>query len=176
MNPHRHPGLVLAVHPTSKGFGWVVFEGPLAPVDWGIAGTKTHRSATAMRRLEGLLDQYHPSVVLFEAYEEGQARRGERIRELTQSMRACAENRDITVFVYSRALIAKHLLGKPKATRHEIAEAVSKLLPIFRPRLPRARELWHSEDTRQSLFDAGALAITHFEVSRPPLDANVKRA
>jgi Holliday junction resolvasome RuvABC endonuclease subunit len=168
MNPDGTPGLVVAVHPTSKGFGWVVFEGPLAPVDWGIATAKVKRSATSMRKFTHLLNQYHPSVVVLEQFDGEHARRGARIQDLARSMMGSAANREIEVAVYSRELVGRHVAGDIHATRHAIAQAVSKCIPILRFRLPQARALWQSEDPRQCLFDAAALAITHFAVSRPP--------
>ena len=102
MSARRNPGLVVAVHPTSRGFGWVVFEGPVAPVDWGIATAKVNRSATSMRRFEALLTQYQPSVVVLEDFEGDGARRGARIQDLARSMSGLADNRDIEVVVYTR--------------------------------------------------------------------------
>jgi len=60
MTDHYKPGLVLAVHPTSRGFGWVLFENPLAPVDWGLATVKAKRSARCLARFEKLLNRYEP--------------------------------------------------------------------------------------------------------------------
>lgn len=168
MSARRNPGLVVAVHPTSRGFGWVVFEGPVAPVDWGIATAKVNRSATSMRRFEALLTQYQPSVVVLEDFEGDGARRGARIQDLARSMSGLAANRDIEVVVYTRELVGKRVVGDVRTTRHTIAEAVAEFIPIFRFRMPRARELWQSEDPRQCLFDAAALAMTHFSVSQPP--------
>jgi hypothetical protein len=166
MNPRRNPGLVFAVHPTSKGFGWVIFEDQNAPVGWGISSAKANRSATSMRRFQALLDQYHPSVLVLEAFKGSRTRRGPRIQDLAQTMSGFAANRDIDVVVYSRNFVSEQVAENPHATRHAIAKSVAGRIPIFRLRMPRERELWQSEDARQCLFDAAALAMTHFAVSR----------
>lgn len=167
MNPSRSLGLVLAVHPTSKGFGWVLFEGPHSPVVWGIANAKRDRSATSMRRFEALLNQYQPAVVVLEEYSQDKSRRGNRIQELSQTMSGFARNRDIAVAVYSREVVGQQVTGDTSANRYAIAQAVCDLFGIFRLRMPNKRDLWQSEDARQCLFDAVALAMTHFAISRP---------
>ena len=167
MNPTYSHGLVLAVHPTSRGFGWVLFEGPHAPVVWGIASAKRNRNATSMRRFEALLNQYQPVVVVLEEFAQDKSRRGDRIQQLAKTMSGFARNRDIDVAVYSREAVGRRVAGDRQAKRHAIAEAVCEQFGIFRLRMPNKRDLWQSEDSRQSLFDAVALAMTHFGVSRP---------
>jgi Holliday junction resolvasome RuvABC endonuclease subunit len=166
MNQSRDLSLVLAVHPTSNGFGWVLFEGPNALVVWGIASAKDKRNATSMRRFETLLNQYQPSVLVLEQFEEGKARRGGRIQDLSRTMRGFAANRNIEVLVYSREEVGLQITGDAGSKRHAVARVVVKHFPLFRRRMPREREVWQSEDTRQCLFDAAALAMTHFAISR----------
>ena len=163
----RSSELVLAVHPSTTGFGWVLFEGALAPVVWGIASTKDKRNSTAMRRFETLLNQYHPSVVVLETFRGENARRGARIQELAQTMSGFAANRDIEVAVYSREFVSSSVAGDARAKRHAVARAVVVALPIFRRHMPAKRQVWQSEDSRQCLFDAVALAMTHYEVTQP---------
>jgi len=167
MNRVKSSGLVLAVHPTSKGFGWVLFEGPLTPVDWGIASAKTNKSAQCVARFKQLLDQYQPAALVLEKFDEEDSRRGERIRELAHTMHGFANNREMDTPVYSRAEVSTTITGNAKANRHAVASAVVERLPVLRHRLPEARKLWQSEDNRQSLFDAAALGITHYILTRP---------
>ena len=102
MSRFKEHGLVLAVHPISRGFGWVLFEGPMTPVDWGIASAKVNKSEQCMKRFKQLLDRYEPAAVIVEKFPPEDARRGERIRTLAQTMRAFASNRDMDTLVYSR--------------------------------------------------------------------------
>jgi Holliday junction resolvasome RuvABC endonuclease subunit len=167
MKHSRIPGLVLAIHPTSRGFGWVLFEGPLVPVDWGIASAKANRSAQCMGRFKQLLDQYQPSVLILEKYGEDDSQRSERIRSLAQTMRGFANNRDMDTPVYSREEVSAAVTNSKNSNRHTVALEVSEQLPELRHRLPNARKLWQSEDDRQCLFDAAALGITHYRLTRP---------
>ena len=159
----RHdPGLVFAVRPTTRGFGWVLFERPLVPVDWGLVSARGDTSTRAMRRFEKLLNQYRPMTMVLE--KPALARKGvsSRARLLADTMRGFAENRDIDVPLYTRSEISLIVAGDEEATRHAVAQAVAVQLPILRHRLPSKRKPWLPEDDRQSLYDAAALGITHY--------------
>jgi hypothetical protein len=51
------------------------------------------------------------------------------------------------------------------STRYEIAQVISQHIDVFSHRMPRKRKPWESEDARQSIFDAAALAMTYFAVT-----------
>jgi len=169
MSPSQKSGLVLAVHPTSRGFGWVLFEGPLAPVNWGIASVKTNRSAWCMMRFGKLLDLYRPKAILLEVNDPPEEARRGRVAFLVQDMQGFAANRDIDIHVYSRIEIATALLSDEDASRGAVVKVVADLLPILRDRLPSPRRPWQSIDGRRCLFDAAALGITHYRVTRRDL-------
>jgi hypothetical protein len=165
MTARHKPGLVLAIHPTSRGFGWALFEGPVMPVDWGLATVKAKRSARSLARFDRLLNRYKPKVVVFEQFEERPARRYERIQELCHQMIRLANERGIRTPIYSRDTVRECFEHCGTKTRHGIALSVADQIEIFRHRLPRKRGDWGGEDVRQSLFDAVALALTHFAVT-----------
>ena len=166
MSSQKSSGLVLAVHPTSRGFGWVLFEGPMAADLWGIAGSKNDRTAWCMRRFEKLLTQYCPKAIVLEYRDPGDAAEDDRGWVLYQNMRGFAANRDIDVHVYTRAEVGTALVSDENARRRTIVEAVADLLPILRNRLPTKRKRWDSEDGRRCLFDAAALGIAHYRITR----------
>jgi len=165
MNARHKRGLVLAIHPTSRGFGWALFEGPLMPVDWGLASVKAKRSAHSLARFERLLNRYQPKVVVFEQFDEHPSRRAHRIQDLCRRMIRLAGRRDISTPIYSRETVRECFEHCGAKTRHDIALSIAEQIEVFRHRLPRQRKRWDSEDVRQSLFDAVALALTHFAVS-----------
>ena len=168
MNARHKQGLVLAIHPTSRGFGWVLFENALKPVDWGLASIKTKRSARSIARFEKLLDRYAPKVVVFEEFDEHPARRANRIQGLCRQMIALASDRGLYTPIYSRETIRETFESSGARTRRDIALSVAEQIEVFRKRLPRERKYQgESEDVRQSLFDAVALALTYFAVSAP---------
>lgn len=157
-------GLVLAVHPTPRGFGWVLFESPLAPVDWGIASAKSGRQTRITNRFERLLDRYEPAELLLEEFDRGTKKRASRIVFLCRAMVNLAQVRGVSVELYDRETIAACFAQIGAKTRYEIAQAVAQRIDVFKRRLPRKRTITTDWDIRQSLFDAAALAITHFAV------------
>jgi Holliday junction resolvasome RuvABC endonuclease subunit len=164
----RKRGLVLAVHPTSRGFGWALFENPVVPVDWGLASVKAKRTARSLARFEKLLDRYEPKVVVFEQFNEHPARRVSRIQELCRKMIAVAASRGMRTPIYSRETVRECFESRGAKTRRAIALSIADQIEVFRNRLPRERKRWNSEDVRQSLFDAVALALTYFAVATGP--------
>jgi hypothetical protein len=70
--------------------------------------------------------------------------------------------------IYSRDTVRKTFESSGARTRRDVALSVAEQIEVFRRRLPRERKYQgESEDVRQSLFDAVALALTYFAVSAP---------
>lgn len=101
----------------------------------------------------------------FEQFDDHPSRRARRIQELCREMIALAGGRGIHTPIYSREVIRECFERSGARTRRDIAVSIADQIAIFRQRLPRKRRRWDSEDVRQSLFDAVALALTYFAVS-----------
>ncbi len=149
---------ILGVHPSSKGFGYALFDAPLSLVDWGLV--RASDNAEVLMRLENLLSSMPVQHLVLEEYKG--ARRNARIEQLCISIIATAHLKRIPVRVMTRASVAACFTSTKATTREEIAHAVSKLLPELAPRLPPPRKPWMSEDSRLALFSAAALPIAHF--------------
>jgi len=63
--------LVLAAHPTTRGFGWILFDGPHSPVVWGTVSAKPTRPTRLMVRFERILKRYAPDTFVLEEFECG---------------------------------------------------------------------------------------------------------
>ena len=163
MIPSPDNKLVLGIHPTSRGYGWALLGGPNLILDWGIASAKARRSARSLTRFKRLLAKYHPHAVVFEEFEGCVARRAARIQALSRAMIREARLKKSGAFVYSRAEVRAEFPGA--TTRYEIAQGVAERLPPLRRRMPPVRKPWMSEDERQCIFDAAALALTHYAVN-----------
>lgn len=162
------PSLTFALHATSRGFGYVIFEGPFSPHDWGNVMAKGKnetggKNVVCLRKLKILLDRFQPHALLLEDYSKGSSVRSERIRRLYTSMVAMAGERAIEVVIYSKADIAACFRSLGAITRQEIAEAVGRHIEAFWPRMPNPRRPWQSEDPRLAIFNAAALVLTHFQ-------------
>lgn len=156
-------GLTFALHATSRGFAYVVFEGPFTPYDWGNVIARGNKNAVCLRKLEMMLDRFIPQTLLLEAYGKGTSLRSDRIARLYRALTAMAAGRGIEVLIYKRADIEACFSTMGARTRQEIAEAVARQIDAFGHRLPKARKPWQSEDRRMALFSAAALVLTHFQ-------------
>jgi Holliday junction resolvasome RuvABC endonuclease subunit len=120
-----------------------------------------------MARFKELVEQYQPTALILEKFDASDSRRSERIRMLAQTMHGFARSHDMDTLVYSREEVSASVAGSTNVSRHKVALAVAEQLPILQHRLPKERKLWQSEDRRQCLFDAAALGITHYMLTRP---------
>ena len=153
---------VLGLHPSSRGFGWVLFDGPGSPFDWGIADVPSHRNGEVLARVARLLKKYRPKVLVLEDFDGEAAKRAIRIRKLGRSITERAERLGIQVRLYSRDEIRKTFVAENAVTREEIAAAVAKRIDALSPRLPRPRKIWEAEHSNLALFCAAASALTHY--------------
>jgi hypothetical protein len=160
--PSHYTGLVLAAHPTSRGFGWVLFENPQTPVAWSIVHARPGRDQHLASRFERLLDRYEPAVFVLEAFESSTSRRHPRIQQLCRTMLHEASVRAVDTKIFDREVIAAVFAETGATTRDAIARIIAARIEAFSYRLPPKRKLGDSEDARQSLFNAAALALTYF--------------
>ena len=141
------------------------------PVDWGIANAKEGRNLRLVRRFKRLLTRYEPSVLVMEEFEENDPPRAERTKDLCRSLIHAAASVDMDTPLYCRNEVAACLGLLGTATRYQVAQAVVARLDAFSHRSPLKRKPWVSEDPLESLFDAAALALTHFAahgIETPP--------
>lgn len=157
----RHK-LVLAVDPATRGIGFAIFEGPRGPIDWGVKDTKVDKNAQGLRKIERLMDFYHPDVVVVEDYAGKGSRRCRRVQRLIKDIKGLAQKKGIETRSYSRAAIRKTFSGSGAKTKYEIAQKIAQWLPTFARRLPPARKPWMTEDYRMNIFDAVSLALTFY--------------
>ncbi len=159
--------LVLAAHPTTRGYGWILFDGPHSPVDWGTVSAKPKRQSRLTSRFERILKRHSPDTVVLEEFDGAAGRRGERAQELSRAMLELARSASLKTAVYPRFTVQARFAGSAANTRYEIAQAVAKEIEALQPRLPNERKPWMPEAHTQSLFDAAALALTHFAKAGP---------
>jgi Holliday junction resolvasome RuvABC endonuclease subunit len=153
---------VLAIDPSTRGFGFAILEGPERLIDWGVKETKTDKKRRSLKFGAELIERYQPRVIVVEDYEGKGSRRCQRVGELINDISKLASNRKIRVRNVSRAKVKQAFAESGAPTKYEIAVAIAKRFPELAPRLPRFRKPWMSEDYRMSIFDAVAMALTLF--------------
>jgi Holliday junction resolvasome RuvABC endonuclease subunit len=153
---------VLAIDPSTRGFGFAVLEGPNRLVDWGVKETKKNKNTRTLTLIEDLIDRYQPNVVVVEDYAGKGSRRCRRIQNLISDISKLALKRKIRARSVSRLKVKQAFSESGASNKYEIAKAIAGRFPELAPRLPRFRKPWMSEDYRMSIFDAAALGVTFF--------------
>ena len=161
---HAYPqNLVLSIYPFTRGFAFVLFEGPCSPFDWGVKEIKEkHRNTKTLDEIKKIIDRYHPEVLVIEETAVKESRRSSRIRKLYRMLVHLAEAECIELYRYSKRTIKECFDTVGVSTKYAIAKAIAAQIPAFAHRMPPFRKAWKSEDPRQSLFDAAALGATYY--------------
>jgi hypothetical protein len=156
------PTRILSLDPTTKGFGYVLFELPFRLVAWGLAHISGDKKAGALLRLTKLLDTIHPEAVVFEDTNAPGSRRHYRMRSLIEALSALAREKGHAVYAVARKAVLEHFShGEERATKYSVAQDLARLFPEIADKLPPRRKAYMSQDERMAIFDALALAVTH---------------
>jgi hypothetical protein len=151
---------ILAVAPSTRGFGFAVLEGREALVDWGVKSVDGDKNARSLERLEALVACYLPEIIIMEDHSAKGSRRSPRIRELGRQIIAAASKRKIRVALFSQQAVRRTFFADGEGTKHALAEILAKRFPEeLDSRLPRKRRPWDSEAHSMDIFEAVALVL-----------------
>ena len=150
---------VLAIDPTSRGFGFVVMESPATLIDWGVKSVRPKEVSTILKKVSELIRLYRPETLILE--DPKNSRRCRRIQNLLAKISELARPEGLKPRFISNSRIKKVFLIFGAVTKHQTAQVIAKQVPELAPRLPRYRKPWMSEDYRMSIFDATALALCY---------------
>lgn len=145
---------VLAIDPSTRGFGYAVMEANGRLVDWGTAALRTKQAKEFLSRVDHLINRYDPTCIAV----EDNARRGERALRRIDRLVGYAHLKEIHPHLITRRDIEREL-GKPVRSKHEIATELCEKYPELRRFLTPKRRPWMSEDERMNVFDAVALGV-----------------
>jgi Holliday junction resolvasome RuvABC endonuclease subunit len=154
---------VLAIDPSTRGFGFAILEGPNRLIDWGVKETKTDKKRRALKFVEDFIERYKPDSIVVEEYEAKGSRRCGRVQELINDISKLAVKNRVKVRRFSRLKVKQRFSASGASTKYEIAVAIANRFSELAPRLPRFRKPWMSEDYRMSIFDAAGFALTFFQ-------------
>jgi len=151
---------ILAIAPSTRGFGFAVLEGQEMLVDWGVKTVKGDKNAQSLKKVEEMIAHYQPGVLVLEDASAKNSRRSPRIRKLSQQIIKMAVTRKVSVKLFSRDQVMKTFFADGQGTKHALAEIIAKRFPEeLGSRLPPKRKAWMSEDSRMNIFDAVALVL-----------------
>ena len=160
MNERRRHNLLAACYLNARGHAFVLFEGPLTPIDWGVVEVRgKERRKRTIERTRTFLTRYLPDVLVLQDMSHAGTHRPHRVRRANEQIAELAERLCIPVFTYSRADVQRYFayLGAP--TKFAIAAEIAKRIPAFERLVPRPRKAWMREDSRMGIFDAAALLM-----------------
>jgi hypothetical protein len=156
--------LVLSIYPTTRGFGFVLFEGALSPFDWGVKETRGRgKNGRCLAKIVMILDRYQPDVLVLQDTSPSGTRRARRVTNLNTAIAELGEGRGIPVYTYTRRDVRLAFAYLGPANKQIIAEVIAKHVPAFERYVPPPRRSWMSEDARMGLFDAAALGLVFFQ-------------
>ena len=151
---------ILAIAPSTRGFGFAVLEEQETLVDWGVKTVKGDKNVQSLAKVEKLIAHYRPGVLVLEDASAKNSRRSPRIRKLCQQIIKMAATRKVSVALFSHDQVMKTFIADGQGTKHALAEIIAKRFPEeLGSRLPPKRKPWMSEDSRMNIFDAVALVL-----------------
>lgn len=151
---------VLAIAPSTRGFGFAVLEGEVSLVDWGVKTVSGDKNVQSLAKVENLITHYRPGILVLEDASAKNSRRSPRIKALSRQIIKMAVTRKISVKLFSRDQVVKTFFADGQGTKHALAEIIAKRFPEeLGLQLPPKRRPWMSEDPRMNIFDAVALAL-----------------
>ena len=153
---------VLAIDPTSRGFGYVVLEADDLLVDWGARQLRGEKNTACVAAVMRLIERYEPDLLVLEDGTATGSRRCQRVQQLIDRLAELARRNGIRVRWISRVKVKKAFASLGASTKHQIALAIAARFPELAYQLPRARKPWMSEDCRMAIFDAAAFALAFF--------------
>lgn len=163
----QHEG-VLAIAISSNRFAYVAFKGPLSPVGWDTRSIDPKaRNAAVVDDIAELIGRYEPDVVVLPDIGSCHRRRAPRTRRLPYLIQNYARGQAIDVYSYSRQQVRACFEPAGALARHEIAHAIAARVHELGLLAPKIRKLWQREPRSLCLFDAAALAMTHYATAEP---------
>ena len=153
--------MLLAIAPNSRGFGFTLFFAATRLIDWGIKEARRDKNVRCVMLVATLITRWRPTVILLEDCLYETCRRSTRVKMLLAALVELANDHGIAVYRYSRRQV-RTVVAKSGKSKDAIAAVVAERIPALRPWLPRKRKIWESEQHGIAIFEAAALALTHY--------------
>lgn len=155
--------VILALYPTSIGFGYACLQVPKGLYDYGITTAKPISNRKLLRRTERFMDHFQPKVVLLR--EPGKVFNGDRNEKLIRAISTLADEKGLQVFSYTKQQMREVFELFGASNKQEMVEQILRTFPELAYRAPRKRKWYEREDYNMALFQAVALALTHTYLS-----------
>ena len=166
MTTLRRRPRALAIAPSTYGIGFAVLEGPTRLIDRGIRFGKQDKNTTCIACVEELILTHDPDILIIEDYASPGSRRRKRIRSLLRMIARRSDRAGLWTYAYSRGQIRGCFAKQNVRTKYEIARVIARAFSMLKLELPAKRRAWMSEHPNMAIFDAVALALTHYDARK----------
>jgi len=153
---------VLAVYPNSKGYAYVLMQGPLIILTKRMVSVSPVDNTRIINDIKTLIREHCPNAFIIENPKCKYSRKGVRGNQLLRSLVLCAKYQKIGVYSYSREDIRLVFEIWKAQTKYEIAEVIAKNIKSFRILLYSKPRYPDSQKYLTAIFDAVSLGITHY--------------
>lgn len=165
MKGQREGGTIMAIASAYRGLGYVAFEQAGVIFDWGRLEVREKARSVWLLKARELLQLLQPSVLVLEDVHHKSCKRSTRTRELIRALGGAAKGGRIAVVWVPRAEMLGMFKRMGAGNKDDIAAVVAKAVPELAPRLPPRRRIWEGEHFAMGIFEAAALALTHFNLA-----------
>ena len=107
---------------------------------------------------------FQPSVLVLQDCKHKLSRCSYRVKAQTKALITAARKQSVEVRHFSRKDVQACFAAFGAKNKDEIARAIAQQMPEFASKVPPMRKVWMNEDYRMTLFDALALAVTHYAI------------
>lgn len=153
---------VLAIDPTHRGFGYVIFEGSERLIDWGVRHVQGAKNKASVAAAGELISHYRPQIMILEDVTARDCLRRQRVRELVDALDRYGRERGLSVRKLAQARVKKTFSPLGIRNKGQMAPFIAAKFPELAPWVPPERKPWMSEDLKMAIFDAAALALAFF--------------
>jgi hypothetical protein len=156
---------VLAIDPTHRGFGYVIFEGSERLIDWGITHVRGASNKASIAAAGELISRYRPQIMVLEDVAERNCRncrRRPRVRKLIEALDRYGRERGLTVRKIPQLTVKRTFEPLGIRNKNQMAGFIAARFPELMRYVPPERKPWMSEDPSMAVFDAAAFALVSF--------------
>jgi hypothetical protein len=160
---------ILAIDLRHRRFGYAVYEGHRALLDYGVRVYPAIGEAEAemvKRRLAQLVKLFSPSVIVLKKERVDRAQTSVHMQILVEAIVSGASAHAIPICQLQQSQVSESFSKLGCETREETASALARIFPELVWKLPPRRNLWQSEHPRMTVFDAIALGFAYWQHGR----------
>jgi hypothetical protein len=130
MNQLRRYAVVLSVYLNTRGFAFVLFEGPVSPFDWGVKEVRGRgKRRRCLINIEALFGRYQPDILVLQDMSPSGTTRAPRINHLNAAIATLAEGCGMPVYSYSREVVRAGEQAEHRRSHRETSSGIRAVRP-----------------------------------------------